>query len=201
MTTESSHDCKTGCGDGAYIAELLCRARAGDQAAVGEIVVRCTPMLRALARRCLHDDDEVEDVLQDVWITFVEHLDRIREPAATRAWLVRVLTHAAIHASQRARRAEPSAELGQKLVEADAADVAVHNVWLEDLRARLDDALRALRPEDRRLVVLLASDRRPDYRAVSRVTGRPIGSLGPTRKRAIERLRHQPSLADLDRTA
>jgi DNA-directed RNA polymerase specialized sigma24 family protein len=87
------------------------------------------------------------------------------------------------------------------VADADAADVAMHNLWLEELRERMDDALEALRPEDRRLVVLLARDRRPDYRAVSRVTGRPIGSLGPTRKRAIQRLRNQPSLADLDRTA
>jgi RNA polymerase sigma factor (sigma-70 family) len=200
-TSERSQESGTGCGDGAFIAEVLCRARAGDQAAIGEIVQRCSPMLRALARRTVHDDAEVEDVLQEVWITFVENLERIREPAATRAWLVRVLTHAAIHAAQRARRTELSATSGMVELDVDTADVAVRNVWLDELRERLDDALKALRPEDRRLVVLLANERRPDYRSISQATGRPIGSIGPTRMRAMDRLRRQPSLAGLDRTA
>jgi RNA polymerase sigma factor (sigma-70 family) len=180
---------------------MLCRARAGDQTAVAEIVQRCTPMLRAIARRYLRTEAEVDDVLQDVWITFVQNLHRIREPAATRGWLARVLTHTAGRAGQRAQRSEPVAEVGAAAADADTAVTAVRNVWREELRGRLNDALQVLRPEDRRLVVLLASDREPDYRTVSRTTGRPIGSIGPTRMRAIHRLRHQPSLAELDRTA
>ena len=158
-------------------------------------------MLRALARRIVYDDAEVEDVIQEVWVTFVENLDRIREPAATRGWLARVLTHTAIRAAQRARRTEPSFVVGMADPDVDTADVAIRKVWLEEVRERLDHALHALRPEDRRLVVLLASERRPDYRAVSRVTGRPIGSIGPTRMRAMNRLRSQPSLSALDLTA
>jgi RNA polymerase sigma factor (sigma-70 family) len=205
MTTttspEWSHDAGGCRGDGAHIADLLCRARVGDQAAVGEIVERCTPMLRAVARRYVHGDSDVDDVLQDVWIAFVENLHLIREPAATRGWLLRVLTHAAIRAGQQARRAEPTAELDVGEPVADVADVAVRNVWLEDLRGRLKPALQALRPEDRRLVTLLAGEGRSDYRTVSRLTGRPVGSIGPTRMRAMARLRRQPSLVGLDRSA
>jgi RNA polymerase sigma factor (sigma-70 family) len=183
--------------DGAQLAHMLVRARAGDQAAIGEIIQRCTPMLRALARRYVANPAEVDDVLQDVWLTFVQNLDRIHEPAATRGWLVRVLTHTAWRAQRRAGRAVPTADLGERAAVHDTEDVALRRVWCDELRERLTPALQALRPADRRLVVLLASDRQPDYRTVSRMVRRPVGSIGPTRQRALERLRRQPSLADV----
>ena len=183
--------------DGAQLAHMLVRARAGDQAAIGEIIQRCTPMLRALARRYVANPAEVDDVLQDVWLTFVQNLDRIHEPAATRGWLVRVLTHTAWRAQRRAGRAVPTADLGERPAVHDTEDVALRRVWCDELRERLTPALQALRPADRRLVVLLASDRQPDYRTVSRMVRRPVGSIGPTRQRALERLRRQPSLADV----
>ena len=183
--------------DGAQLADMLLRARAGDQAAIGEIIERCTPMLRALARRYVANPAEVDDVLQDVWLTFVQNLDRIHEPAATRGWLVRVLTHTAWRAQRRAGRAVPTADVGERAAVHDTEDAALRGVWRDELRDRLTPALRALRPADRRLVVLLASDRQPDYRTVSRLVRRPVGSIGPTRQRALERLRRQPSLADV----
>ncbi len=196
-------------GDGAQIAEMLLRARAGDRNAIGEIVERCSPMLRAVAHRYVTSQHDVDDVLQDVWATFVQNLDRIREPAATRGWLVRVLTHTAWRAQRRARRAEPAPLVGEELGAGVAActppagteETALQRVWCEELRGRLTPALQALRPDDRRLVVLLAGERAPDYRTVSRMVNRPVGSIGPTRQRALERLRRQPSLGDLDRSA
>jgi DNA-directed RNA polymerase specialized sigma24 family protein len=80
-------------------------------------------------------------------------------------------------------------------------DAALSNVWCNEVRQRLGPALQVLREEDRRLVILPAGERRPSYRTVSALTGRPIGSIGPTRQRALERLRRQPSIAALDRSA
>jgi RNA polymerase sigma factor (sigma-70 family) len=176
---------------------MLLRARTGDQAAIEEIVERCTPMLRALAHRYVANAADIDDVMQDVWITFVENLDRIHEPAATRGWLVQVLTHTAWRAQSRARRAVPTAHVGEGEAINDTEDSALRQVWRVELRARLTPALGALRPEDRRLVLLLAGDRQPDYRTVSRLVNRPVGSIGPTRQRALERLRRQPSLVDV----
>jgi RNA polymerase sigma factor (sigma-70 family) len=196
MTRDRPDEDETTSGDGSQIADMMLRARAGDRAAIGEIVERCTPMLRALAHRYVDNAAEVDDVVQDVWVTFVQNLDRIREPAATRGWLVRVLTHTAWRAQSRARRSVPTADLGEGAAHHDTEDAALRRVWCEELRARLTPALRALRPDDQRLVVLLAGERRPDYRTVSKLVNRPIGSIGPTRQRALERLRRQPSLAD-----
>jgi DNA-directed RNA polymerase specialized sigma24 family protein len=37
----------------------------------------------------------------------------------------------------------------------------------------------------------------PSYAAIARAMHCPVGSLGPTRKRALERLRHSPIVATL----
>ena len=181
--------------DGAQIAAMVLRARAGDSTAIDAIVERCTPMLRRVARRYVANAAEVDDVVQDVWVTFVQNLDDIREPAATRGWLVRVLTHNAWRAQRRAGRAIPTADVGDRAAPQDTEDAALRHVWCDDLRPRLTTALTALRPADRRLVLLLAGERQPDYRTVSKMVDRPVGSIGPTRQRALERLRRQPSLA------
>ncbi|HET6953166.1 MAG TPA: sigma-70 family RNA polymerase sigma factor [Acidimicrobiales bacterium] len=197
MTTPDRRVDRTDDQDGAQIADMVLRARAGDRAAIGDIVERCTPMLRALARRYVTDHAEIDDVLQDVWLTFVQNLDRIREPAATRGWLVRVLTHTAWRAQSRARRSVPTEDVGDGAAHDDTEGAALRCVWRAELRARLTPALRALRPADRRLVVLLAGEGQPDYRTLSSLVNRPIGSLGPTRQRALARMRRHPSLADV----
>ena len=40
-------------------------------------------------------------------------------------------------------------------------------------------------------------DRAYDYRQISTISGRPIGSLGPTRDRIIRKLRTDPQILDL----
>jgi len=182
-------------GDGGLIAGLVERARAGDRTAVAAVVERCAPMVRAVARRYVRGAD-VEDVAQEVWLAFVEHLDQIQVPAATRGWLVRVTTRAAWRARRKQDRAVPMAGTDD-LVAApdDTEERGMLRAGLGPAALHLKAALMDLRPADRRLVLLLSTDDRPDYRTISALVDRPVGSIGPTRQRALDRLRRQPELA------
>jgi RNA polymerase sigma factor (sigma-70 family) len=182
-------------GDAAEMAALVCRARTGDRSAMNQIVDRCTPMVRAVAHRYVSNPADVDDVVQDAWLSLVEHLDSIRSPAATRAWLVQVTTHAAWRNRRKVLRAPPDAEVDERAADDDTAELGLSHVWCEQLRQPLAEAVRALRPEHRRLVELLAADEPPDYRTASKLLNRPIGSIGPTRQRALERLRRHPALS------
>jgi RNA polymerase sigma factor (sigma-70 family) len=184
-------------GDAAEMAALVCRARTGDRSAMNQIVDRCTPMVRAVAHRYVSNPADVDDVVQDAWLSLVEHLDTIRSPAATRAWLVQVTTHAAWRNRRKVLRAPPDAEVDERAADDDTAELGLSHVWCEQLRQPLAEAVRALRPEHRRLVELLAADEPPDYRTASKLLNRPIGSIGPTRQRALERLRRHPALSHL----
>ena len=54
-----------------------------------------------------------------------------------------------------------------------------------------------MRPTDQRVLSLMMDERAYDYRQISSISGRPIGSLGPTRERIIRRLRTNPQVAEL----
>jgi DNA-directed RNA polymerase specialized sigma24 family protein len=54
-----------------------------------------------------------------------------------------------------------------------------------------------MRPADQRVLSLMMDERAYDYRQISSLSGRPIGSLGPTRERIIRRLRTNPQVAEL----
>ena len=66
-----------------------------------------------------------------------------------------------------------------------------------DAHDRLSRAITAL-PEKQRLVLIeLLKEENRSYLDLSRRLGLPVGSIGPTRQRAIARLRQDPRLAGL----
>ena len=100
---------------------------------------------------------------------------------------------------------------GYRLCEADADDV-VQITWGRALLHldRLDDpgavagwlavtarreAMRTLQRGVRELLTLLVDRPELSYEEVSQTIGMPIGSIGPTRERAFERLRSDTALA------
>ena len=81
-------------------------------------------------------------------------------------------------------------------------------MWAETdeelLRNERHEALLAgfadLTKRQRELLLLLLTDPPLSYGAISSKLGIPVGAIGPTRARALERLRHTPALAALLRS-
>lgn len=85
-----------------------------------------------------------------------------------------------------------AAAAGDDLPEHESQELTPHHVVL---LAERDHAvwrsLARLRPSDQALLRLLVADPRPAYEEISAALGMPIGSIGPTRARALERLRKE----------
>jgi DNA-directed RNA polymerase specialized sigma24 family protein len=64
-------------------------------------------------------------------------------------------------------------------------------------RAALAGALQILPPKCQQLLRLLATDPPASYEQVSAILDMPIGSIGPTRARCLERLRRSSTLAEV----
>ena len=64
-------------------------------------------------------------------------------------------------------------------------------------RATLWAAVQELPDRHRQLMSLLLASPSPSYADVSEAVGMPVGSIGPTRQRAMERLRRDPSVLAL----
>jgi DNA-directed RNA polymerase specialized sigma24 family protein len=74
------------CNDPA-VTDLVTRARNGDKQAWDALVDRYVPLIWSICRRYRLGDADTEDAGQSVWLQLVQHLDKIREPAALPGWL------------------------------------------------------------------------------------------------------------------
>ena len=81
---------------------------------------------------------------------------------------------------------------GEDRPECESADLPPDHALVEQER---DEALwrsfGRLRQSDQALLRLLMADPRPAYEEIAAALDMPIGSIGPTRQRALERLRQE----------
>ncbi len=77
--------------------------------------------------------------------------------------------------------------------DSDDDDVALR-LLLDERNAELGRAVDALPHQCSFLLRVLVSDPRPTYEEVAAALDMPIDSIGPTRQRCLERLRHRPEL-------
>lgn len=162
-----------------------------------EIVIeRHGRLVASAVRRVVGHHADVDDLVQETWITYLRCGDQIVDSAAVGGWLYRVATRLAIRAQQRNGRSVPHPDvtlLGDRTVDTSMeADV----LWAQR-RAAVVQAAGTLRERDRQVIAMLFDDDDLGYREISERLGVPIGSIGPTRERVIRRLREIPSLQRL----
>ncbi|GGJ75999.1 hypothetical protein GCM10010123_02470 [Pilimelia anulata] len=163
--------------------------RAGDAAALRRLVEAMTPVLWHTARSYGLGRDAAEDVVQATWLALVRGADSLRDPRAVWRWVTVTARREAWRTARQDRReratddsaaldaAAPAAGGPEQVVLADAGASAL---WRQV--ARLTDRCR-------RLLRVIAFDDRPDYASISAELGMPVGSIGPTRGRCLDRLR------------
>jgi RNA polymerase sigma-70 factor (ECF subfamily) len=101
---------------------------------------RFAPYVGRIALSVLGTADEVEDVVQEVFVTAHRHLGTIRDRAATKAWLSRIAVR---EAARRLRRRRVKRVLGIAGDVADSPHLADHGATPEE-RAMLLSVYRAL---------------------------------------------------------
>ena len=78
-----------------------------------------------------------------------------------------------------------------------AAKAIDEEVIVAERNAALRAAFAELPPRCYQLLAMLVGDPPPPYAEISVKLGLPVGSIGPTRARCLERLRRSPHLAEL----
>jgi RNA polymerase sigma factor (sigma-70 family) len=166
-------------------AELVELAAQGDNRAWAEIVLRYRGLVTAVVRTFRLQDADARDAEQRTWLRLVEHLRSLRDPNRLGGWLsttasrecLRILREAqGVVAVEMDAVPDPESGVEERVVDADTA-------------ARLWRIVAALPPRGRTIMnALFAEEPRP-YAEVAQSTGIPIGSLGPSRARLIDRVR------------
>jgi RNA polymerase sigma factor (sigma-70 family) len=182
--------------DESPITTLVAAAADGDARAWNEIVSRYSPLLVAVIRRFRLSNAEVEDVAQTVWLRTVEQLANLREPRALPQWIIVTARREALRQVTSARRAQPRDPLDPVWLTnvASTEDPDERLIYAERHEALLA-GLAELPERQRELILLLTASPPLTYEEIHRRTGIPIGSIGPTRKRALERLRRTAPIA------
>ena len=183
----------------APVTDLVMRARDGDQQAWDAIVERYAPLVWAICRRYRLASADAEDAGQAVWLQLVDHIGQIRDPAALPGWLATTTGRECGRIVRAARRACPPG--GQVPDPGDVPDEQAVLPYDELLRperhAALREALADLPPACQQLIALLAEDPPLPYAQISARLGIPVGSIGPTRRRCLAKLRRHPAIAAL----
>ena len=185
--------------DPSGIRAIFDRATRGESAAWRELVTRFRPLVVSVCRRFALDGADAEDICQTVWLRLFEHLDAIRDPRALPGWISTTTRREAIQVTNRSRRAdlmEPAA-FGELAVRGLDEPDAERALLVSERRAALTGGLAELRPQHRQLLVLAHVEPRLSYQEIGHQLGMPVGSIGPTRARCIDKLRGTTALQRL----
>jgi RNA polymerase sigma factor (sigma-70 family) len=164
------------------------RWRAGDPTALERLVRRVTPTLWHIARAYGLSRDSAEDVVQASWLALARAADSVRDPQAVLSWLYVTTRREALRVSRGSRR-EHSVEPGE-LGEALHPEPGLEDDVVADEEARtLWRLVARLSPRCQRLLRVVAFEDRPDYRSLSTELAMPVGGIGPTRRRCLDKLR------------
>ena len=181
--------------DTASTEQLVAQARAGNQEAWEEIVKTYSPLLRWVARQQRLSTQDADDAVQNTWLRCLESLSSLREPKALVSWLCTTCGRESLRIARASSRSTPfdPQEPGWDEFQAPASisPDPLEVVMQQESKTLLHEAIAELPRNQRTVITALMAERdeRRGYATVSRRLGMPVGSLGPTRQRALGRLR------------
>ena len=168
------------------VARFVGSSAAGDRTGWDALVREFGGLIRAIARTHGLCDAHAADVAQATWLKLLEHLDDVREPGRVGAWLATAARRECLRVLRDGTRHRP---LEVEALEGESPDVPGAEMLVAERDRGLWHAFKRLRQSDQALLdMLLVADPRSSYEEVSAALDFPIGSIGPTRARALERL-------------
>jgi RNA polymerase sigma-70 factor (ECF subfamily) len=169
-------------------ATLVARARTGDDDAFRRLVERHQGAVARTIFGMLGSRDDADDVGQETFVRFYQSLDAFRGESSVRTYLVRIAMSCALNALRSTRRRElrfvsDDAALERAVDPSPAAQAA------DDGQAkRIREALDALKPDHRAVVVLRLLDER-STKETAEILQVPEGTVLSRLSRAVQQLR------------
>jgi RNA polymerase sigma factor (sigma-70 family) len=169
-------------------ASLLARMAEGDTVASRRLIEKHERLIWSVAASFRLQRMDIQDVAQTTWLRLLQHGHTIQDPERLAGWLAVTASRECLALLRRTSR--------QNLVAADeeqldpTVDVA-GNAEDHDVARLLWAAVAELPPRQHSLVLALFRDEIRSYSDVSERCAVPIGSIGPTRARALSRLQHK----------
>jgi RNA polymerase sigma factor (sigma-70 family) len=168
--------------------QLLRAAAAGDKAAWAQLVRTQSNVIWSVIRTYRVPEASAADVYQAVWLIAVEKVHTIRDGRCIAGWLATTTRRECLDLITKANRIRYEDTLTDRADETQSPeDQCVRSIRDQTVHR----AIKRLPSRDRQLLHVLMNEHRPHYREVSETLRMPVGSIGPTRARALDRLRSE----------
>ena len=164
------------------------RAMDGDVEAFAVLVRRYTPMMRAYTQRMLNASADVDDIVQESFVTAWQRFGELEDPAKVKSWLMRIVSRKAV---DRIRAIRPAVDIDSIDRPAPLHTSPSAVVEVRAGVAALGAALREL-PDAQRETWILREIGGYSYDEISEELGIPVstarGLLARARKQMIVRM-------------
>jgi RNA polymerase sigma factor (sigma-70 family) len=170
-------------------AQLLRDASAGSEGAWEAIVERFSGLVWSTTRAHRLSPAEAADVVQTTWLRLVENLDRLDDPARVGAWLATTARRESLRQLRLRARELPTED--EWMFDGASDESVEHGLITRERDAAVRRALAALDERCQALLRILAAPEPPSYEEIGAALGMPVGAIGPTRGRCLDKLRRQ----------
>ena len=175
--------------DRSAVARFVMEAAEGDQDAWNALVERFASTVWAIARGHRLNSADAADVFQTTWLRLLENLDRIEQPERVGAWLATTARRECLRLLRMAGRQVVTGEDFDVVADPATSRSPERDLVALERKRVVNQLVEQLPMRSQLLLRLLSADSPLSYREISETLSMPIGSIGPTRARALEQLR------------
>jgi RNA polymerase sigma factor (sigma-70 family) len=145
MTAELAPDANP-VRDKSLVIDLVTRARKGDKQAWDALVERYAPLIWSICRGYRLADADADDVSQSVWLSLVDQLHKVRDPAALPGWPATTTRRACLQVLRAAQGPLGRQELDVEILPDEQAGTAEQEPLVAERHAALREAFLTLPP-------------------------------------------------------
>jgi RNA polymerase sigma-70 factor (ECF subfamily) len=173
--------------------QLMARIQARDDAALATLYKRHTPLLRTIVSRVVHNDHDVDDLLQEIFLELWNRADSYEEgKGKALGWIVTLSRRRAIDRIRRRQAYDRAAER-MRLETATEPDAGRYQGVEEDAnatdRAEVFQRILATLPVAQREALQLAYYKGLSQREIAAQTGIPLGTIKTRLELAVRKVR------------
>ncbi len=173
--------------------ELVRACREGDESAWEAITYKYQNLLFSIPRRAGLSRDLAADVLQEVFKTLYVKLDLLEKPESLKSWLITTTRHKTIHLIKRETRGRPRSisddENDPAFEIADTSPLADEMLIRLEREDQIEKAFTEIDDRCRQLLMMLyLENEKLPYSEIAEKLDIPLGSIGPTRARCLQKL-------------
>ncbi|MBR91027.1 MAG: RNA polymerase subunit sigma-24, partial [Verrucomicrobiales bacterium] len=174
--------------------ELIAAVLEGDASSFEPLVAKYQPRVFATARRYARREDEVEDIVQEIFIKAYQKLSTFRGEAPFEHWLMRMAVRTCYdflrkHQRNREFTVTEMTEDETDWLENRGEDTTDRDADREAAKALVNRLMEGLSP-DFRLVITLLEIEEKSVKDIAEITGWSVSKVKVTAHRAREKMRN-----------